>query len=190
MMRVTDAARALISAHPDKARPGSGWPCCEWVGRVLVAMGGLPHAGWWRDMCIWEPDDPWSPMRATRQMVEHATGFVVDAPGALIRPQSSTWGKPHEDAVLRSMTWGRWHVAQRWARLPTIRDPGSGHQALIRYDGDGVGVVLESSIRDGIRVNGDAWHGGRTPQLIDADLRPWIARGGAGVAVVPLWEGA
>lgn len=188
---VLDAAADLVRHHPGRARPKTGWPCCEFVGRVVLAAAGADAPpGWWAKMCVHSPDWPWSPLDAAAELVGLAGPLT--APGRLVLPGGIDWGDTHVDAVLRGCVAGRWHVAQRWTRLSpdgTARGLTSGgHTVLLWYEGDGLGCILESDVRRGVRFGGTAWAGGAPPR--PEPLLPWLLACRAGVAVQPLWAGA
>lgn len=190
-MRVLDAATEIVQAHPERARPGTGWPCCEFVGRALLRAAGRTTgpAGFWTDMCIHDPGEPWSPAEAARAIV----GPQPTAPGRVVRPAAGVWGEAQLRSVLDGLVVGRWHVVQRWTHLAAdgtaIGLKTGGHTVLLRYDGDATGLILESSVRDGVRLGGLPWTGPR-PNVGSDSVLGWLTAGRAGLALVPLWEGA
>ena len=193
-MTILQAADALAAKHPDRMQRKTGWPCCELVGRVGLLAAGLsapPHGSWWAGQCIHDPADPWSPLWSTRALVEVATGMDLEWPSYLVTPDGAPWGEQHVQAVIdRLPPVGIWSVFQRWKTTPGPGRTGSGHQVLGRHDGDGVVFVLESSIAGGMKLGGVLWHEGERPATGGDDLRPFLRESRAGVAVIPLWEGA
>lgn len=199
MSVILDAAAELVAEHPSRARPGAGWPCCEWVGRISLraarTVSGLagPPPGWWAAMCIYDASRPWSPIEAGRQLVELATGFEADAPGRVVTPALGRPTSRFVDAVLDGLVAGRCHILQRWTYLQpdgTARgQKDGGHTVFMWYLGAGVGLICESSEERGVRLGGQPWTGAK-PEVEPRSVVEWLAAARGGVATVPLWEGA
>lgn len=193
---IFDALALALEEHPDRARPGSGWPCCELVARVVLGAAGVPLEGdWypgrvggppagclWADAMVLDGDRPWS----SAQVWGRAGLAHVLPDGAQPKP-------------------GLWHVVQGWRSLTEERvGPGDTGHTWLWYAIDAeYGHALESSERHGVRLaevhlavgpeaapqQGD---GSALRRLLpDLTPEPWARRAeryGAGVAVAVLRE--
>jgi len=131
--------------------------------------------------------EPWSPVDAARLLIGQS-----DVPAVTLTPPSGQWDAVPIERILSHLVVGRWHVVQRWRRLAadgTARGiTTGGHTILLRYDGDGIGLVLESSVDEGVRANGVRWTSGIPCPGHPDSVLGWLSVARAGVAVCPLWE--
>lgn len=180
------AIRSLLAKHGDDiATPGTAWHCCELTAYAIGEASGLtgwfkPSTTWWRQMNIWNPREPWSPMVAGRQVTrELGTGFGLPI-------------GPHQPQDLDELPPG-FYLAQGWRVLPDPdnEEPGDGHsfiiEALDLFDQNGfqMGYIIESSKKYGLRISGQQWRGGTMPQPQKIESR--LTRYVAGVGLCPLW---
>lgn len=187
-------AEHLIAAHPDRAERGAGWPCCEWVARLLLAAGSLegipqyrPGGPWWRRANIWEALDPFSSTAAVGELLTDLTGGTELAL-TVLRPQ------PDQRTALLEVLGqdpGTWWAVQGWRRLlpdgtADPSDAGAGHTFLVQALEGGQGRVLESSEREGVRFAGVPWRGGDlpAPEPLVRRLAPYVA----GISVIRIWR--
>ena len=189
MTTLLAAAQALALEAPERTRPGTGWPCCELVGRLLLAVAEAEAVpGWWAQMCVYDVAQPWSPRQAAIDLMgaDLDLGAPVIAPSDPARP----WEVVPIDLVLDHLHVGRWHVVQRWRRLAadgTVSGITSGgHTILLRYDGDGIGLVLESSVADGVRLCHRPWRSS-IPSSAPESILGWLTVAKGGLAICPLW---
>lgn len=194
MNRILDAAQQLIASHPERAEPGSGWPCTEWVALVLARASSLEGwfrrgADWWKRANIWDPEAPYSDLDAAAEVVIEYSG---ETPTSIVLHRPSL--AELEELVGQMEARGGWWVVQGWRRLlpdgsADPSDEGSGHSFLVEVLEGGQARVLESSVDRGVRLAGVSWVGGELlalgapPEALAARLAPYTA----GVGVVPLW---
>ena len=142
-MTILDAAAQVVGLYPRRAEPRAGWPCCEWVARVVARAYGVedvpsfaPGGPWWRAANVWDATLPWS---------------SVDA----YTPSGAAVGHRAERPVR-----GHWHVVQGWRRLtadghvPTVAGI-NGHTWLWYAVDETSGIALESSVAGGVRLAGE-----------------------------------
>ncbi len=170
---ILDAADRALALHPDRTATGHGWPCCEWVARLVCDAYALPHLpgdAWWRRANVWDGLAPWSSVEAYLEI-----GDEVATP----RPYT-------------------WHVVQGWRRLSgpdrTMRPGDIGHTWLWRTWADArIGVTLDSSVEDGPKLAGvHVERGPLAARLYHVGAQRWTDRAkpyAAGVRLVALRMG-
>ncbi len=174
-----DAVLASLYRDPPRSDEGPhgprGWPCCTLVAelslRLIDAVDDVefsrshPTSQWWRDANIWAAESPWSP--------EDAAAEVVKAQGRLdhhVYHRSSFADAQAMLEAMENLPHGSWWWIQKWDELtteghvPTPQNtPGhklrdyNGHSFYMRVDGDGLGAIVESTIKNGLKVNGKRW---------------------------------
>jgi hypothetical protein len=174
-MTILDAAAHLARLHPTRGQPRGGWPCCEYVARVVTRAYGVdlvaryhPGGAWWRSANVWDPAAPWS---STAAYLEQAV------------------------AIGEHPIPGHWHVVQGWRRLTSdgkvpAQSGINGHTWLwYAVDADH-GIALESSVAGGVRLAGELVIApDRLGPLDEVEAMPWadrIAPYSAGVSVAVL----
>ena len=139
-------------------------PCCTFVALALLEAEGHeineiadgPKASglaWWQKANVWDPDEPWSALRAAEVLTKAPSIRVI-----FVRDLAPPL-KP-----------GRWHVVQRWKGLDLGDEPGpgddrvipgrsTGHTYLAHMDQEGRVRILQSSEAQGYRDTTGTWAG-------------------------------
>lgn len=190
------AAESLIADAPERARRGNGWPCCTFTAEILSRCVQIPRGDWpvwWGRANVRDYRYPWSSATAALDVVR-LVGHP-DVPSGRVEPApDGEWAQRHVERVRGLFVPGRWHFVQLWWSLDENghgkAPDAKGHAFLwLAVDAD-EGWRLESDVSRGARLNGSPWHFGPAPNVGTVAADSWLRDADAGVAVVPLWEGA